>query len=246
MAAERHEKWLKIEEEAQKQFRELQKRIAAAREERAVRNAKIRLEWEREQQKLKELKAEKERQLEEQRKLQEKQFEEVEAFLQDGGDTPEHLKGILETNPGKTVCPFFQKTGACRFFDVCSRNHVRPKISRVVLIPNFYVHFSLEKSENEHGSDGYLEFEHRETYDHFKEFFYDVVPEMEKCGRIKQFRVCNNHENHLRGNVYVEYATTRAALKSFQTFNGRYYGGRQLSVQFCQIESWKSAICGKF
>jgi len=123
---------------------------------------------------------------------------------------------------------------------------VRPGISRVLLIPNFYSHYSLQQTENEHGNDFTLEFENQETYEDFKQFFYDVLPEMEKCGRVRQFKVCCNQEIHLRGNVYVEYSSFREAVKSYRTFLGRWYGGKQLHVEFCNIESWKSAICGLY
>lgn len=241
-----NKEWCRIEREAQKQWKELQLKLQAARDERAKQNAKIKLEWEQEQKRLKELKEQKEREIEEKQKLIEQRNKEIDEFLEIGGDTPEHLNVVYETNPSKEQCPFFQKTSACRFFDACSRNHVRPGVSRIIVIPNFYSHYSLEKtSENEHGSDNNLEFENDETYNHFKEFFYDVVPEMEKCGRILNFQVCCNHEAHLRGNVYVEYKTKQAALKSYKTFNGRWYAGKQLNVEFCSFDSWKKAICGK-
>lgn len=244
LSIEQHQKWLKAEEEAQKRWQELQRKLTAAREERARQNAKIRLEWEQEQNRLKEIQEQKRKELEERRKQQVKRYEEISNFIENGGDTPEHLKEQFESNPGKPICPFFHKTSTCRFFDVCSRNHIRPSMSRIILITNFYTHYSLEKTENDSITDSNLEFENYETYEDYREFFFDVVPELEKCGRIKQFKVCCNHESHLRGNVYVEYETTRSALKSYQIFNGRWYGGKQLNVEFCNIESWKSAICG--
>ncbi|EFA02987.2 U2 small nuclear ribonucleoprotein auxiliary factor 35 kDa subunit-related protein 2 [Tribolium castaneum] len=243
LRAEAEQRWLKIEEEAQRQWRELQKKLEEAREERIRQNLLIKLEWEKEQKRLKELKEAKEREREENEKRQQQLRDEIENFIANGGDTPEHLKVSVEMNPNKPVCPFFQKTSACRFRDSCSRNHIKPGVSRILLIPNFYSHYSLEQTENEY-DDSSLEFENHETYSHFKDFFFDVLPEMERFGRIRQFKVCCNRESHLRGNVYVEYSTTREAVKSFQVFNGRWYGGRQLSVEFCNIESWKSAICG--
>jgi hypothetical protein len=34
------------------------------------------------------------------------------------------------------------------------------------------------------------------------------------------------------------------ALKAFQSFNGRFYGGKQISCSFVKINSWREAICG--
>lgn len=219
--------------------------MAAAREERARQNELIKLEWEKEQQRLNEKRQKEEKELQEKLRKQEELIELVNNFLNNGGDTPEHLKTFSETNPNKELCPFFKKTSTCRFFDVCSRNHVRPGISKVILIPNFYSHFSLEKTETDHFSDSKLEFENSETYAHYREFFYDVVSELEKYGRIKIFKTCLNHEAHLRGNVFVEFLTKREALISYRALNGRWYGGKQLSVEFCNIQSWRGALCGE-
>ncbi|ERL86294.1 hypothetical protein D910_03702 [Dendroctonus ponderosae] len=245
-AAEREAQWRKVEEEAQEQWRKLQERLAQAKDERLKQNLKIRLEWEREQEKLKEIQLEKERKLEEERAQQEKHVKELLDFLEQGGDTPEHLKRTMETNPGKKPCPFFQKVCACRFFDTCSRNHIRPGVSSTLLITNFFTHISLEVKENEHGSDSSLEFEKEDTFKYYKDFFYDVILELEKCGKIRRFVTCCNHEPHLRGNVYIQYETTREALSSYHKFNGRFYAGKQLNVEFCSISNWRNAICGLF
>lgn len=36
-----------------------------------------------------------------------------------------------------------------------------------------------------------LEFEDSDTYKEYKDFFFDVLPEFEKFGRITQFKVSN-------------------------------------------------------
>lgn len=243
--AARERAWLRAEEEAQREFREVQKKLALAREERAKQNEKIRLEWEKEQKRRDELRVQQENELQEKIAHQELLKEKVEYFIENGGDTPEHLKTILESNPSKATCPFFNKTSTCRFFDVCSRNHIRPGISKIILIPNFFIHYSLEKTENEQITDSSLEFEKGEINKSYRDFYKDVVPELEKFGRIRLFITCCNHEAHLRGNVFIEYSSTRGALKCFRGLNGRWYGGKQISVQFVNIPNWNSAICGK-
>lgn len=236
--------WLRREVEAQKRWRELQLKLELAREERVKQNERIRHEWEYEQKRLKELKALKEKQEEDKKRHQEELLEEINNFIEHGGEIPDTLKTNSESNPHKEICPFFKKTGACRFKDTCSRNHIRPGISNILLIPNFYSHYSLQQVENEHGNDSLLEFETHELYNHFKDFFNDVVLEMEKYGTIRHFKVCCNIEPHLRGNVYVEYSNCHEAIRSYKVFQARWYGGKQLNVEFCQIDSWKNAICG--
>ncbi|XP_044748141.1 U2 small nuclear ribonucleoprotein auxiliary factor 35 kDa subunit-related protein 1 [Coccinella septempunctata] len=242
---EQEANWLEREKIAQKEWRELQNKLELLKKERAIQNARIREEWEQEKKKLKEAEDAKKREIEEELKRQEKLQEEINHFIEFGGSIPEHLKIDLQTNPGKIVCPFFNKTSTCRFGDVCSRNHIRPGISKILLIPNFYSHYSLVQTENEHGNSA-LEYENSELFAHFKEFFLDIVPEMEKFGEIKQIVVCCNAEVHLRGNVYVEYCSEREALLGYRSLNGRWYAGKQLNVEFSCISSWKAAICGLF
>ncbi|KAK9870892.1 hypothetical protein WA026_009848 [Henosepilachna vigintioctopunctata] len=242
---EQEAKWLETEKIAQRQWKELQLKIVEIRKERDRQNARIKEEWEQEKKRMKDLEESKKKEIEEKARQQEQLKNQIDSFIANGGQIPDQLNVIFESNPGKTTCPFFSKTSTCRFGDLCSRNHVRPGISKKILIPNFYIHYSLTQTENEHGSCS-LEFENSEIQDHFKDFFFDVVPEMEKCGRIKKFVVCCNGEAHLRGNVYVEYKSEREAVRSYKLFNGRWYAGKQLNVEFCGINSWSSAICGLF
>ncbi len=50
-----------------------------------------------------------------------------------------------------------------------------------------------------------LEFEESETYQHFREFYDDTLPEFKEAGKVIQFKVCCNYEPHLRGNVFVQF-----------------------------------------
>ena len=56
------------------------------------------------------------------------------------------------------------------------------------------------------GADMVLEYEDADTYYHFVQFYRDVLPEFRAVGKVVQFKVCCNHEPHLRGNVYVQYS----------------------------------------
>lgn len=59
-------------------------------------------------------------------------------------------------------------------------------------------------------------------------------------------QVCNNFEKHLRGNVYVQFEEIRGAVAAYRALHCRWYGGRQLSLHFAQIHSWKIAVCGMY
>lgn len=61
---------------------------------------------------------------------------------------------------------------------------------QTLLATNFFTHFGLENSNyNEYDTDLMLEYEENDTYKDFKDFFYDVLPEFEKFGKVVQFKV---------------------------------------------------------
>ncbi|XP_069677048.1 U2 small nuclear ribonucleoprotein auxiliary factor 35 kDa subunit-related protein 2-like isoform X2 [Periplaneta americana] len=240
---ERQQQWERDEELAQQKWREQQVRLA----EKEKQELRIREEWELEQKKQKEAEEEVKKKEAEKLKKQEDLMRQINDFITHGGEIPSSINISTETHPNKPLCPFFSKTGACRFGDHCSRNHQRPGISRVLLMPNFYSHFGIDQSMiDEYDTDLMLEYEDSETYQHFREFYDDVLPELEQFGWVVQFKVCCNFEPHLRGNVYVEYSNTQDAVAAYQKLQGRWYGGRQLNVEFTSISSWKSALCGLF
>lgn len=131
-----------------------------------------------------------------------------------------------------------------RYGDACSKNHRRVFLSKVILVPGFYSHFSLEKTSVEYDTDIALEFESSEMRQHFREFYKDVISELKSFGKIKVFRCCRNTEAHLRGNIYVEYYTERDAARAWRKLKGRWYAGKQLNCEFVNLISWRNAICG--
>ncbi|RVE42737.1 hypothetical protein evm_012620 [Chilo suppressalis] len=241
-----NKKWMEAEKIAIEHWNMLQEGKRLQLQEYLQQEAKLKMEWELEQKRRKEVE-EKLKKIEEEKKIQQQLFmSKLEQFLSgDLTDPPPELLVSHETKPLMEVCPFFNKTACCRFGDQCSRNHRYPGISKVLLATNFYVHFGLSNANfSEYDTDVMLEYEDSDTQKEFVEFFNDVVPEFEKFGRIIQFKVCNNYEKHLRGNTYVEYAEVRSAVAAYQSLHSRWYGGRQLSLQFCLIDSWKNAVCG--
>ncbi|KAJ2953537.1 hypothetical protein O0L34_g1139 [Tuta absoluta] len=239
-----NQKWLRAERVAMEQWRKLQEHKEKLRMQHLEEETKRRLEFELEQENKRKAE-ERLKQIEEENKRRQEVFmKHLEEFLSgDNTIPPDELLVSRETKPDCDHCPFFFKTACCRFGDQCSRNHRYPGISKVLLATNFYSHFGLENAD-EHDADIMLEYEDSDTYREFKEFFYDILPEFEKFGRITQLKICNNYEKHLRGNTYVEFAELRCAVAAYRALHTRWYGGKQLSLQFCLISSWKNAICG--
>ncbi|OCT93960.1 U2 small nuclear ribonucleoprotein auxiliary factor 35 kDa subunit-related protein 2 [Xenopus laevis] len=242
-----HEEWLLRETKAQEEFMlKKEKKEAAKRREEVERQ--LIAEW-RENEELKE-----KQENEEQRKKREKEeaaqrlLDEAESQLENG-DTwhnPEAPEGY-GTEKDRANCPFYLKTGACRFGERCSRKHNYPSSSQTLLIRSMFVTFGMEQCRrDDYDTDASLEYGDEEIYQHFLEFYADVVPEFKSVGKVVQFKVSCNFELHLRGNVYVQYQTEEECLKAFTQFNGRWYASRQLQCEFSPVTRWKTAICGLF
>eukprot|EP01105_Mastigella_eilhardi_P028184 TRINITY_DN913_c0_g1_i1.p1 TRINITY_DN913_c0_g1~~TRINITY_DN913_c0_g1_i1.p1 ORF type:complete len:330 (+),score=56.99 TRINITY_DN913_c0_g1_i1:716-1705(+) len=107
-----------------------------------------------------------------------------------------------------------------------------------------YDGLGMTSSRADDDADADLEFDEVEIYRHFVEFFNDIHPEFQKFGEVVQLKVCRNHAQHLRGNVYVQYRNAADAAKSAAAFAGRYYAGRRLNPEFVPVVRWKPAICG--
>ncbi|CAF0945682.1 unnamed protein product [Adineta steineri] len=145
----------------------------------------------------------------------------------------------------RPVCSFYLKTGVCRYNERCRRTHNKPDITDTLLAVNMYSNFEMQYGlDEEYDLDIGLEFEETERYENFKDFYYDVLPEFERFGRVIMFKVCSNSEIHLRGNVYVQYETDYQAMQAYKALNTRYYAGRMVQCEFVNIPSWSTAICG--
>lgn len=144
-------------------------------------------------------------------------------------------------------CSFYLKTGACRFGERCSRHHPRPNSSVTLMIPGMYNDIRLSQSMlDEADQDTSLEYDERDTFESFKQFYQDTLPEFRKAGTVVQFKVCCNFEPHLRGNVYVQFSSEEECAKAYAMFNARWYASKQLSCEYSPVTKWKSAICGLF
>uniref|UniRef100_A0A674AUU1 Zinc finger CCCH-type, RNA binding motif and serine/arginine rich 2 n=1 Tax=Salmo trutta TaxID=8032 RepID=A0A674AUU1_SALTR len=144
-------------------------------------------------------------------------------------------------------CPFFLKTGACRFGDRCSRKHVHPPASPTLMIRGMFATFGMDqRSRDDYDTDACLEHSEEEVQQQFVDFYEDVLPEFRTAGKVVQFKVSCNFEPHLRGNVYVQFDTEEQCREAFMMFNGRWYAGKQLQCEFSPVTRWKTAICGLF
>lgn len=152
----------------------------------------------------------KKRRVEEEQRLHTDLQQRIQQFINCDGPIPAELLTKAETNPSKEICPFFARAATCRFGNRCARNHIRPAISRILLITSFFASINLGLNQTtEYGNDSTLECDENELLAEFREFFRDVLLEFQRFGCIEYFVVCQNYAPHHRGNVYIEYATER-------------------------------------
>ncbi|XP_077374795.1 U2 small nuclear ribonucleoprotein auxiliary factor 35 kDa subunit-related protein 2-like [Festucalex cinctus] len=249
-----HEEWLERERLAQEEFRLRSEREAAARKRREDDERKIKEEWEAQQKREEEEKEQKQQQKRDREEAFQKMLDEAENQLANNGGpwmNPEAPVTEKSENYGTerdvANCPFFLKTGSCRFGDRCSRKHLYPSSSPTLLIRAMFITYGMEQSRrDDYDGDASLEHSEEELHESFTEFYHDVLPEFKTVGKVVQFKVSCNYESHLRGNVYVQFDTEEQCREAFIKFNGRWYAGKQLHCEICPVTRWKNAICGLF
>ncbi|CAH2219632.1 U2 small nuclear ribonucleo auxiliary factor 35 kDa subunit-related 2 [Pelobates cultripes] len=243
-----HEEWLLREQKAQEEFLLKKEREEAVRK-REEDERKLIEEWRKqEEEKEKNENQEQQQKKKDREEAVQKMLDEAENQLENG-DTfhnPETPKGY-GTERDRANCPFYLKTGACKFGERCSRRHNYPSCSQTLLIRGMFITYGMEQCRrDDYDTDAGLEYGEEEIYQHFLDFYADAVPEFKSVGKLVQFKVSCNFEPHLRGNVYVQYQTEEECMQAFSLFNGRWYASRQLQCEFSPVTRWRTAICGLF
>ncbi|KAG7218289.1 hypothetical protein INR49_010347, partial [Caranx melampygus] len=248
-----HAQWLERERLAQEEFRLKAEREEAAQRRKEEEERMIKEEWEAQQRREREEKEQKQQEKRDREEAVQKMLDEAENQLNNGGAwmNPEAPVTEKSENYGTECdvnnCPFFLKTGACRFGDRCSRKHIYPTASPTLMIRGMFRTFGMEESRrDDYDIDACLEHSEEELYESFVEFYHDVLPEFKSVGKVVQFKISCNYEPHLRGNVYIQFDTEEQCKEAFIKFNGRWYAGRQLHCEMCPVTRWKNAICGLF
>uniref|UniRef100_A0A8C8Z002 Uncharacterized protein n=1 Tax=Prolemur simus TaxID=1328070 RepID=A0A8C8Z002_PROSS len=244
-----HEEWLLREQKAQEEFRTKKEKEEAAKKRQAEQERKLKEEWEEQQRKEREEEEQKLQEKKEREEAVQKMVDQAENELGNGAtwQNPEPPMDVRVMEKDRADCPFYSKTGACRFGDRCSRKHNFPASSPTLLIKSMFTTFGMEQCRrDDYDPDASLEYSEEETYQQFLDFYDDVLPAFKHVGKVIQFKVSCNLEPHLRGNVYVQYQSEEECQAALSLFNGRWYAGRQLRCEFCPVTRWKMAICGLF
>lgn len=190
-----HEEWLLREEKAQEEFRAKKRKEEAARKRKEELERKLKAEWEEQQRKEREEEEQKQQEKREREEAAQKRLDQAENELENGGtwQNPEPPTDIRVLEKDRANCPFYSKTGACRFGDRCSRKHNFPTSSPTLLIKSMFTTFGMEQCRrDDYDPDSSLEYSEEETYQQFLDFYYDVLPEFKSVGKVIQFKVCTD------------------------------------------------------
>ncbi|OHT11602.1 Splicing factor U2af small subunit A [Tritrichomonas foetus] len=150
-------------------------------------------------------------------------------------------KGKQEKN--QIYCTFFQRAGACMHGEACSRMHIRPLISKTLLLSNIYpnpLKFISLLPENT------LIIEPNTLARNFDEFYIDIYEELRKYGPIEDLLVSGNLCDHLVGNVLVRFVNEEDSISAINDLKSRFYAGRPIDVQFSPVYNFEDATCKQF
>lgn len=84
-------------------------------QEKLEQQTKILEEFKAKQEAIEKKKQEEKQKYEEQIRKQERLQDEIDDYIDNGVRTPDPLREVIDSQPSKDLCPFFTKTGACRY-----------------------------------------------------------------------------------------------------------------------------------
>lgn len=132
----------------------------------------------------------------------------------------------------KSLCTFYQKIGACRHGDKCSRRHVKPTESKTILLANLFQDPQKVNPKNK-----------PLLPEDFDAFYTDVFLKVAEQGEVESIVVCENENFHLNGNVYVRFSSLSAAQNAVMTLNQEWFGGRPVYCDLLPVQSFYEANC---
>lgn len=75
-------------------------------------------------------------------------FDQVQSYILGNAELPEQIMNPIASNPYKEICSEYLRTSCCHYGDRCSRNHLKPVISRVSIIPLIIDIFRINVQNN--------------------------------------------------------------------------------------------------
>ena len=143
--------------------------------------------------------------------------------------------------PEENTCPFFLKTGACKYEELCNRHHPRPEVSKTILIPHMYLNLRARTLRDVHGQS----YRYTESFlqQRMERFYEDVWLEASLLGEVEEMMMVKNTGEHLLGNVYLRFTTIQHATRAMKYMRGRSFEGRVLVPEYSPVQSFQEALC---
>jgi splicing factor U2AF subunit len=82
--------------------------------------------------------------------------------------------------------------------------------------------------------------------DFFEDFYEDIFLELDKFGEVEHLCVCDNLADHMVGNVYIKFRDEEGAARALQGFQGRYYAGKPIQVEFSPVTDFRESTCRQY
>lgn len=154
------------------------------------------------------------------------------------------LARIILTEEDQVNCPFYFKTGACRYGDRCTRRHLKPAISQTLLFKGMYENppIAIAMAEGHRVPDEQI----MAVIEQFHNFYSEVFLELAKFGEIEDMQVCDNIGDHLIGNVYVKFASEDNSEKCRDGITGRYYANRLVVPSYSPVTNFREGRCRQY
>ncbi|GMM36586.1 hypothetical protein DASC09_039110 [Saccharomycopsis crataegensis] len=143
----------------------------------------------------------------------------------------------MSHNRSKVNCTFYEKIGACRHGEKCSRKHIKPRTSKTIMCPNLYQNPELNDALKS-------KLKKEQIDDLFNKFYEDLFIECSLLGaQVEDIVVCENANDHLNGNVYIKFATESSTDKILQNFNTRWYNDRPVYCELSPVRNFNQSVC---
>lgn len=77
----------------------------------------------------------------------------------------------------------------------------------------------------------------------FEDFYKDIFIEASQIGEIDELTVCENHNDHLNGNVYIKFVSKEAARKARDIFSTRWFNSRPVYCELSPVVDFRGSSC---
>ncbi|KAL6453546.1 SPAP8A3.06 Splicing factor U2AF 23 kDa subunit [Candida maltosa Xu316] len=149
-------------------------------------------------------------------------------------------RGYDKPSGPAVLCSFYTKIGACRHGERCSKKHMRPTTSNTIMLSNLYQNPKLNQQVD---GDDTAKLTEEQVQEQFDQFYKDVFVGISKIGKIDALVVCENENDHLNGNVYVQFSWKSDAAEAVSILNQKWYNERPVYCELSPVSDFEEAKC---